>query len=215
MASSVVAAAPVVAPVSQRQQHARASMAARATPFVGARPQQQRARQAVAAQRCARVVVAAAAQAEVGKLISKVEIPAFIPRQDIVDQLLRWAMIEVQENGVANCSTPCKVRAAPGASSSLAAAAARRPPPPHTCRLPLLPPPQVTTVRRDGELWGFTVSFLKDGESAADVRVAFDEEVTLKHEWVGRGAGLLPSASLPAPPSVVEAAQRVPPRASR
>ncbi|PSC72447.1 hypothetical protein C2E20_4214 isoform B [Micractinium conductrix] len=133
-------------------------MAARATPFVGARPQQQRARQAVAAQRCARVVVAAAAQAEVGKLISKVEIPAFIPRQDIVDQLLRWAMIEVQENGVANCSTPCKV----------------------------------TTVRRDGELWGFTVSFLKDGESAADVRVAFDEEVTLKHEWVGRGADGFP-----------------------
>ena len=27
----------------------------------------------------------------------------------------------------------------------------------------------------------------------ADVRVAFDDEMTLKHEWVGRGAGLLPS----------------------
>jgi len=33
---------------------------------------------------------------------------------------------------------------------------------------------------------------VQDGESAADVRVAFDDEVTLKHEWVGRGAGLLP-----------------------
>jgi hypothetical protein len=42
-------------------------------------------------------------------------------------------------------------------------------------------------------LWGFTISFLKDGESSTDVRVAFDEEMTLKHEWVGRGAGLLPS----------------------
>lgn len=40
-----------------------------------------------------------------------------------------------------------------------------------------------------GETWGFTVSFLKDGVSAADIRVAFDEEVTTKHEWVGRGAG--------------------------
>lgn len=45
-------------------------------------------------------------------------------------------------------------------------------------------------------LWGFTISFLKDGESATDVRVAFDDEVTLKHEWVGRGAGLLPSECL-------------------
>jgi hypothetical protein len=41
-------------------------------------------------------------------------------------------------------------------------------------------------------LWGFTVSFLKDGASATDVRVAFDDEVTQKHEWIGRGAGLLP-----------------------
>lgn len=94
-----------------------------------------------------------------GKLISKVEIPAFIPRPDLSDQLLRWALIEIQEGGVANVGCPCKVT-------------------PHT---------------HDGQLWGFTVSFMKDGESATDVRVAFDEEVTLKHEWVGRGAGLLPS----------------------
>lgn len=52
--------------------------------------------------------------------------------------------------------------------------------------------PQVTPFKREDQLWGFTVSFLKDGESAADVRVAFDEEITLKHDWVGRGAGLLP-----------------------
>lgn len=45
----------------------------------------------------------------VGKLISKVEIPAFIPRADLLDQLLRWAYIEVQENGVANTGSPCKV----------------------------------------------------------------------------------------------------------
>lgn len=50
-----------------------------------------------------------AAQAEVGKLISKVEIPAFIPRPDLLDQLYRWAMIEIQEGGVASVGCPCKV----------------------------------------------------------------------------------------------------------
>ena len=55
------------------------------------------------------LIVAAASTEEVGKLISKVEVPAFIPRQDIMDQLLRWAFIEVQENGVANTGMPCKV----------------------------------------------------------------------------------------------------------
>ncbi|PRW56880.1 hypothetical protein C2E21_4544 isoform A [Chlorella sorokiniana] len=104
------------------------------------------------------LLVAAAAQAEVGKLISKVEIPAFIPRPDLIDQLVRWASIEIQENGVANCGCPCKVSA----------------------------------FYNDGQLWGFTVSFLKDGESAADVRVAFDDEITMKHEWVGRGADGFP-----------------------
>ena len=65
------------------------------------------------------------------------------------------------------------------------------PPPPHHC------PAQVTSFSKEGfGLWGFTVSFLKDGVSAADVRVAFDEESTYKHEWVGRGAGLLPSEDL-------------------
>lgn len=103
--------------------------------------------------------VSCAAAAEVGKIISKVEIPAFIPRGDLMDQLTRWAIIEVQENGVANVGMPCKV----------------------------------TPFRRDGELWGFTVSFLKDGVSATDVRVAFDEERTLKYEWVGRGADGFPA----------------------
>ena len=56
---------------------------------------------------------------------------------------------------------------------------------------------QVTSFSKEGHgLWGFTVSFLKDGVSAADVRVSFDEEVTHKHEWVGRAAGLLPSEHL-------------------
>lgn len=54
-------------------------------------------------------MITKAAQAEVGKLISRVEIPAFIPRSDIMDQLWRWAIIEVQESGVANMGCPTKV----------------------------------------------------------------------------------------------------------
>jgi hypothetical protein len=53
--------------------------------------------------------------------------------------------------------------------------------------------PQVSQYfNADGALWGFTVSFLKDGVSATDVRVAFDEEMVLNHEWVGRGADGFP-----------------------
>ncbi|KAG7672870.1 hypothetical protein Ndes2526B_g08600 [Nannochloris sp. 'desiccata'] len=105
--------------------------------------------------------VAQAAQTDggVGKLISKVEIPAFIPRQDLMDQLLRWAVIEIQENGMGNVGCPCKV----------------------------------TPYKKDGTFWGFTVSFLKDGASATDIRVAFDDEVTQKHEWIGRGADGFPT----------------------
>lgn len=50
------------------------------------------------------------ATTEVGKLITKTEIPAFIPRADLMDQLVRWATIEIQESGVANVGMPCKVR---------------------------------------------------------------------------------------------------------
>ena len=91
----------------RRQGNVRASAFVSA-PLRATRPQQCRT-SAASGSRRALVVVAAAATEGVGKLISKVEIPAFIPRQDLIDQLSRWAMIEVQENGVANCGTPCKV----------------------------------------------------------------------------------------------------------
>jgi len=42
------------------------------------------------ARRSSTVVIAAAATSE-GKLISSIEMPAFIPRADIISQLLRWA----------------------------------------------------------------------------------------------------------------------------
>lgn len=82
-------------------------------------------------------IVCKAAAAQAGKLISKVEIPAFIPRTDLMDQLLRWAVIEIQEDGVANVGSPCKV----------------------------------TPVNKDGNLWGFNLSFLRDGTPAADLWV--------------------------------------------
>jgi len=59
--------------------------------------------------------ICAAAQAETGKLISKVEIPPFIPRSDLMDQLMRWAIINVQEDGVANLGSACKVSRLPKA----------------------------------------------------------------------------------------------------
>lgn len=45
----------------------------------------------------------------VGKLLSKSEIPAFIPRDDMMDQLYRWALIEAAENGLRNFGMPMKV----------------------------------------------------------------------------------------------------------
>lgn len=53
--------------------------------------------------------VQAAATAQAGKLIAKTEIPAFIPRQDLMDQLIRWAWTEVQEESVRKFGLPCKV----------------------------------------------------------------------------------------------------------
>jgi hypothetical protein len=37
-----------------------------------------------------------------GKLISKVEVPAFIPRADLCEQLTRWALGNAQDDGLAN-----------------------------------------------------------------------------------------------------------------
>lgn len=39
---------------------------------------------------------------QTGKLISQVEIPAFIPRQDLLEQLTRWALSNAQDDGLAN-----------------------------------------------------------------------------------------------------------------
>lgn len=45
-----------------------------------------------------------------GKLVTKTEIPAFIPRQDLMDQLIRWATSEADEpRGLGMWGLPVKV----------------------------------------------------------------------------------------------------------
>lgn len=52
----------------------------------------------------------ATVQAEqVGRCITKSEVPAFIPRDDMMDQLYRWTMMEGNENGVRNFGMALKM----------------------------------------------------------------------------------------------------------
>jgi hypothetical protein len=85
-------------------------------------------------------------------LISKTEVPSFIQRDDMMDQLLRWATIEAGESGLRNFGMPMKVQ------------------------------PQYYKET----LWGFDLEVLKEGVKKADLGINFDNEVALKHEWVGR-----------------------------
>lgn len=42
-------------------------------------------------------------------LITKTEVPSFIQRDDMMDQLYRWALIEANEGGMRNFGMPMKV----------------------------------------------------------------------------------------------------------
>jgi hypothetical protein len=46
-----------------------------------------------------------------GKCISSTEVPAFIMRDDMIDQLHQWALIEADEAGLRNFGMPMKVAA--------------------------------------------------------------------------------------------------------
>lgn len=85
-------------------------------------------------------------------LISKTEVPSFIQRDDMMDQLYRWALIEAGEGGLRNFGMPMKVG----------------------------------PVYYKETLWGFDLELLKEGVKKADLGVNFDDEITLKHEWVGK-----------------------------
>lgn len=134
--------------------------------------------------------VRAAAAAEVGKEIAKSEIPAFIPRQDLMDQLTRWAYTEVQEESMRKFGLAVKV------SLSLAAPAFS-----HLTKLSslVLPCtklkrgiPQVQRTTHEGIPWGFVSSILRDGATVTDISVSFDLENTRKYDWVGRNADGFP-----------------------
>lgn len=128
----------------QRSERVPAAAAFRAGQPLKLRATQQRV--ALAA-RSGHVCCAALAQAGPGKLISAVEIPAFIPRQDLMDQLLRWAVIEVQEGGAANYGTPCKVRGALWLLARAAETCSPRSWSSYAARLPLALHPERATPR--------------------------------------------------------------------
>jgi hypothetical protein len=106
----------MAAPAHVAQPSARRATVASASCSFGARPQAAFAQGpaarplgAASLPKRTTLLVAQAAEAALGKLISKVEIPAFIPRTDLMDQLIRWACIEIQENGMGTVGCPCKV----------------------------------------------------------------------------------------------------------
>jgi hypothetical protein len=93
-----------------------------------------------------------------GKLISKTEVAAFIQRDDMMDQMYRWALIEAGESGVRNFGLPMNVTAV------------------------------YRDVQAENPLlWGFKVAIFKEGAKLTDLGIMFDQEQVSKHEWVGRG----------------------------
>lgn len=93
-----------------------------------------------------------------GKLISKTEVAAFIQRDDMMDQMYRWALIEAGESGVRNFGLPMNVT-----------------------------PFYRNITAPEPLLWGFKVAIFKEGSKLTDLGIMFDQEELSKHEWVGRG----------------------------
>lgn len=92
-----------------------------------------------------------------GKLISRTEVPAFIQRDDMMDQMFQWAVIEAGEGGVRNFGLPMSVE------------------------------PFYNTVEGESMLWGYKVGLYKEGVHLCDLGIMFDLNDTSKYEWVGRG----------------------------
>jgi hypothetical protein len=107
-----------------------------------------------------RQTICSAQTAQEGKLISQVEIPAFIPRQDLLEQLTRWAQTAAQDDGHANFGLPMRV---------------------------------VKLEDDNGVPNGFIVEIVRDGITESKIGIVFDDDVTSKYEWVGRGADGFPS----------------------
>jgi len=93
------------------------------------------------------------------KLISKVEIPSFIMRDDFADQLYRWSINTGNENGGKGVGMPFRSE-------------------PHF----------VTSEEEEGGdvMWGFTTEFINSGETTCTLYCGFDREDSKKYKWVGR-----------------------------
>lgn len=96
-------------------------------------------------------------------LISKTEVPAFIPRDDMADQIVRWAIIESSDNAISKFGMPFKVS---GTRSCYPL------PTRHT---------QVEEVFRpdDGRLWGANLLFLRNGETVTTLYIGTQMSMTL------------------------------------
>eukprot|EP00199_Chlamydomonas_sp_CCMP681_P003599 CAMPEP_0119103018 /NCGR_PEP_ID=MMETSP1180-20130426/1574_1 /TAXON_ID=3052 ORGANISM="Chlamydomonas cf sp, Strain CCMP681" /NCGR_SAMPLE_ID=MMETSP1180 /ASSEMBLY_ACC=CAM_ASM_000741 /LENGTH=178 /DNA_ID=CAMNT_0007087427 /DNA_START=290 /DNA_END=826 /DNA_ORIENTATION=+ len=92
-----------------------------------------------------------------GTLISKTEIAAFIQRDDMMDQMVRWSVIEAGASGVRNFGLPMNVT------------------------------PFYTTVAGETTLWGYKLGIFREGVKLCDLGIMFDKDVITKHEFVGRG----------------------------
>ncbi len=96
------------------------------------------------------------------KLISRTEVPAFIMRDDMMDQIVRWATIEAAESGLVNFGMPMTVQTFYLGEGD------------------------------EQMLWGFKVGIFKEGVKQTDLAITFDRIGTQKHEWVGRDDNGMP-----------------------
>ena len=100
-----------------------------------------------------------------------------------MDQLIRWAYTEVQEESLGKFGLHVKVISRPPVLLFLLAQNI------HHVSYCLL---QVQRTVREGIAWGFVSSIMRDGATVTDISVSFDEESTHKYEWVGRKADGFP-----------------------
>jgi len=175
----------------------------RALPRRAAGPVGPAPRAAPAARTASRRSVAAAAEEKTappkadtgpGKLITATEIPAFIPRTDLIEQLYRWVVIEADD---AKVREDVGERERSGGGGGGGAGPEPPPAPSHTRPLLLLslsiqakygaPLRVIPFTTAEGIPWGFNVEILRDGAPTATLSIGFDLTDAQRHEWVGRG----------------------------
>ncbi|CAG9463272.1 unnamed protein product [Pedinophyceae sp. YPF-701] len=88
------------------------------------------------------------------KTITTTEIPNFIHRDDLMDQLRTWATIECMNRGAQNFGLPMTIEE------------------------------QFDRQDDEDVLWGMTISILREGERACDISFGFDSEYTEKSQYL-------------------------------